>query len=805
MAAYQFGACRLDPQARELRVDGVVCHLEPQVFDVLAYLVVHRDRMISKAELLDAVWHSQFVSESALSSRIKSARQAIGDSGQSQRFIQTERGRGYRFVGPVDVVEDPPAPRFEPRPHATGSLPAARGDLIGRVAEVADLRHRLSAHRVVTITGPGGVGKSTVALELARARLDESGWEVAFVELAAVGDDAGLVRSVAEAVGAEGSGAADATRLAATLARRRLLLVLDNCEHLVDGCARLVDRVLDTGPEVQVLATSREPLGVDGEAVHVLGSLGADAATLFAARAAAVAGPAAPTADDPRVVELCQRLDGLPLAIELAAAQLRHLTLAELAGVLDDRLGLAGRRPRAGPRHATLAATIEWSHQLLSRPSRELFAALGVFPASFDLPAVQAVAGGRTRASVSHVVGDLVGKSLVGHDAGTGRYRLLETIRLYARGRLDDSGRRPELGERLRRHVVDRMTARTRAQVWLSGSLAARNRDDIDNVRAAFDASVAGARLGDAVDIVLGLSTLWRNSVSYADGLQWTARLRDRELAPRDRLWLHLVEADLGLGSGDPRLMADAASAAVALAATVDDPPAAVIAGIYRGMLQLAAPDRAVAGLTAAAERAAALGEPELNRLARSFRIVVQQTAGRRDGLAEEIRALSPPASDGYDDYIFIWAGFVYALVARDGPDLRGWMDRQADVLRSSRLRDSWVTLFCDALARIADGADYLPRLRQARRWAEVEGRRADRDCLLALAYAAACRGEPERAAELVGAIGSGLFHDTANFVHHLLIRDHVVRPMLDPDVFTAAVARGADRPIAAVLAEHGL
>jgi hypothetical protein len=237
----------------------------------------------------------------------------------------------------------------------------------------------------------------------------------------------------------------------------------------------------------------------------------------------------------------------------------------------------------------------------------------------------------------------------------------------------------------------------------------------------------------------------------------------------------------------------------------VDDPPAAVIAGIYRGMLLLAVPDRAVAELTAAAEAAAALGEPELNRLARAFRIVVQQTAGRRAGLAEEIRALSPPASDGYDDYILIWAAFVYALVDRDGPVLRGWMDRQADVLRSSGLRDSWVTLFCDALARIADDADYLPRLSQARRWAEAEGRRADRDCLLALAYAAACRGEAERAAELVGAIGSGLFHDTANFVHHLLIRDHVIRPMLDPDGFTAALARGADRPIAAVLAEHGL
>jgi predicted ATPase/DNA-binding winged helix-turn-helix (wHTH) protein len=804
MAVYHFGACRLDPRARELRVDGAAVHIEPQVFDVLAYLVTHRDRMISKAELLDAVWRSQFVSESALSSRIKSARQAIGDDGAAQSLIRTQRGRGYRFVGPVQVDEDAPAPLFEPRSRVTGSLPAARGAIIGRVADIAALHRLLAGHRIVTVTGPGGVGKSTVALELARERLDEPGWEVAFVELAPVADEVDMVRSVAEAVGVEGTGAADAAVLAAALAPRRLLLVLDNCEHLLDGCARLVDRALDAGDAIQVLATSREPLGVDGEAVHGLGSLGPDAAALFVARAAAAAGHPALTVDDPRVVELCERLDGLPLAIELAAAHLRHLSMAELTDVLELGLGL-GRRPRAGPRHATLAATIEWSYQLLTEPSRELFAALGLFPASFDLPAVQAISGGRAAAAVAPLVGDLVSKSLVVHDRETGRYRLLETIRLYAWRRLDASGRRARLAERLRRHVVDRMTARTRAQVWLSTSLAARNWDDIDNVRTAFDASVAAGRLGDAVDILVGLSTLWRNAVSYGDGLRWTAILRDRDLAPNDRLWLHLVEADVGLGAGNPRLMFGAAAAAFALSATVDDPAAGIIAQIYRSLSLLAAPDRAVAELDAARDRAADLGEPELNRLARAFRVVVLIGAGKRTGLSAEIRALTTPAGDGYDRYLCIWAAWAEALVDRNGPALRAWMDRQADNLRGSGLRENWVTLFCDTLAHIASGPAYLPRLRLARQRAEAEGRNADLDCVLALAYAAACRGDAETAAELIGASSKGLFHDTANFVHHMLIRDRVVRPMLEPARFAAALGRGSMRSIPSVLAEHGL
>jgi predicted ATPase len=673
--------------------------------------------------------------------------------------------------------------------------------IVGRVDDLATVGALLREHRAVTVAGPGGVGKSTLAVELARG-VDGA----VLVELAPVRHRADVVRAVAEATGVEGVDADDAELLAARLSGRSLLLVLDNCEHLLDASAALVDRLLDAGPAARVLATSREPLGVDGEAVHTLGSLGADAAALFAQRAAAATGRATVTAGDPAVVALCERLDGLPLAIELAAAQLRHLTLADLSHRLDDSLGiLVGGRPRAGARHATLASTIGWSHDLLAGSSRDTFERLGVFRATFDLAAVQAVAG-LDAVAAANVMGDLVAKSLVVHHHDSGRYRLLETIRLFAADRLDATGQRAEVVERLRRHVLDRNTAARRPLAWLSASLAAANRDDIENVRVAFDASIAAGRYGDAVDVMVGLSSLWRNAASFAEGLRWAAALMRHDLAPRDRMWLHIVEADLGLGSGDPRLMADAASAALALGSTVDDEPAAVIASIYRSLSAVShGPDHGAEGLRTAADRARVAGEPGLERLARAFRVVALLEAGRRDGLDAEIAELGEPAGDGYDRYICLWAAWVVALVDRDGGRLRRGMDAQLENVRDSGLQENWLVMFSVALTMIGEGADWRPQLSRARRRAEAEGRRADIDCVFALAYAAACRSEYEVAAELIGASGGGLFHDTANFVLHMVVRDRTVRPRLSPAAFAAAVDRGSGLSIPDILAGNGL
>lgn len=806
MAAYRFGRCDLDVEAREFRVDGEVVHLEPQVFDVLAHLVANRHRMVSKSELLDTIWGSQFVSESALASRIKTARSAIGDDGASQLLIRTHRGSGYRFVGEVHIVDGAATVATQQPWPSLGALPSSRLTLVGRGIDLDSLGPLLRTHRVVTVSGPGGVGKSTVAIELAHRIRDDDRLDAAFVELAPVRHGDEVARAVADATGIEGAGTADVGALAASLSARELLLVLDNCEHLLDATAELVHALLDSAPSVRILTTSREPLRIDGEVVYVLGSLGRDAVTLFVERAAAATGRPGFTTSDPDIVELCERLDGLPLAIELAAAQMRHLTPGELLHRLDHRLALlVGGRPRAGDRHVTLATTIDWSYHLLSGPSRDVFQRLGVFPATFDLAAVQAVATELDPVTATLMIGDLVAKNLVVHDHDSGRYRLLETIRLFASQRLAESGLTAEVTERLRRHVVDRTTALSRPQAWLSASLAARNRDDIENLRVAFDAGVAAGRFDDAVDIMIGLSSLWRNALSYSEGLRWLRILRSHDLAPREKLWLNIVAADLGLGSGDPRLMAGAAAAAADLCEKVDDPAGAVIASIYGSLTMVSTPEQAVAGLEAARDRAEEIGEPQLNRLARAFRVMALLAAGRRTGLSDEIRALTDSASDGYDWYIAIWTAWMDAVIDRDAARLRHWMDVQNDNISTSGLRENWLTLFSQTLTAIGEGSDYLPHLLQARRRAELEGRNADVDCVLALAYAAACQGDPVRAAELIGASSGALFHDTANFVQHMIIRDAVVRPLLDRNRFDEALMRGRDMNFALLLAENGL
>ncbi len=805
---YAFGNTSLDLDKRELRVDGRTVHLEPQVFDVLAYLVLHPDRIVGKSELLDEVWGSQFVTEATLTSRIKSARRALGDDGVRQQMIRTERGHGYRFVAAVTELDragsaGPPLaqPTSTVRP-----LPLARGSLIGRSANLDDIQALFGRHRLVTITGPGGAGKSTLGLAVARRWRAGPDAEVLLAELAPVRDRSSAIRAVAESAGVQGVGAGDLAELAAIVGRRPVLLVLDNCEHLLDIAAEFVDLVLDAGAEARVLATSREPLRLDGEAIHRIGSLGRDAPRLFVERAVAVVGDDAPAVGDPRVGTLCEHLDGLPLAIELAAAQLDHLDLNDLIARLDDRLGLlVGGRPRAGHRHSTLTATIEWSYQLLAEPNRGLFDALGVFPAGFDLAEVQSLRPELDLVTITNLVGDMVAKSLVVRSAG-GRYRLLETIRLFAAGRLDGSGQKVELVERLRCHVVARATRLSRVRSWLSAPLAARNRDDIENVRLAFTASLDREDVSAAIDIAIGMSLLWRNSVSFEEGRRWIAQLADRELAPRDQLWWLVLQADIGLGAGDPRRMVEVTDAAIELGPAADDPAGVVVAMVYRGMVQLVRPSDAVERLDRASERARQLHEPALDRLARAVRVVALLQLGRRSEVEAELRAIATgDDTNDYDHYISLWASWVVALADLDGPRLRRIQDTQLESLRASGLLDNWLTMFCDALTMIGEGREYLPQLRRARRRAEAEGRHADADCVLALGLAAAYAGDPVRAAELVGASGGALFHDTANFVHHLVVRDQVVRPRLNPDTFAAAMARGSKWSIERILFDHEL
>jgi predicted ATPase/DNA-binding winged helix-turn-helix (wHTH) protein len=450
----RFEDCEIDLGRVVLRRDGVEVRIEPQVFDLLQCLIEHRGEVVRKEELLDQVWGDRFVSESALTTRIKSLRQAVGDNGTRQAVIRTVHGKGYEFFAAVEIIEAHPDDQVaERRREGVSSLPTALQPLIGREALLDQLREDQANNRLVTLIGTGGVGKTSLGFELARRVSGDFPDGVFAVELVAIADRDAALAAFATALDVN-------TRLLLSiedaiidmLRPRHVLIVLDNCEHLIEAVANLVDRILRSGPRVSIIATSREPLAVAGEHVWMIEPMAtADlgqvpltelpavpAVALFLERARA-ADPRfeldAVTA--PAVIEICQRLDGIPLAIELAASRASAIDVAEVAQRLDERFRLLKAvRRGADPRHQTLHDTISWSYDLLDQDERELFASLAVFAGQFDLGAAESVCRGD---DVLDLLTRLTRRSMLAvrrPARGGTRYEMLETLREYGRNQL---------------------------------------------------------------------------------------------------------------------------------------------------------------------------------------------------------------------------------------------------------------------------------------------------------------------------------------------------------------------------------
>ena len=379
--------------------------------------------------------------------------------------------------------------RLEPPP-PVGNLPLRPGRLIGRARELLAVRAALAAYPVVTLVGPGGIGKTRLALAAAREVVAGDGaWLVDLTEVTAPGD---VPRAVAGALGVrESAGRSLRESIVATLRSRDVLLVLDNCEHVVDGAAALARAVAEGSPGVRVLATSREGLDVGyGHemlvAVPPLDPAGA-AVELFDERAAAAFPGYDPAAGRPEVEEICRRLDGVPLAIELAAARTTSLAPADLLARLDDHLGvLVGERRSGAERHRTMRATIQWSYDLLGEAERALLRRLAVFAGPFDIAAARAVGGAGAEAALGH----LVARSMVLAEAGPfgRRFRLLETVRQFAAGRLAEAGEADRTAAAHARWCADRAAAIARL---LTGPAevegVARLDEHWPNQRAAFE------------------------------------------------------------------------------------------------------------------------------------------------------------------------------------------------------------------------------------------------------------------------------------------------------------------------------
>jgi predicted ATPase len=505
--AFAFGSFRLIPAQRVLLDDGKPLRLGSRALDILITLVEHAGETISKDQLIARTWPETVVDDGALRVHVASLRKALGDGRAGRRYVANNPGRGYAFVAPV-MREHPPPATDPPNGASEGNkLPAPLTRIVGRDDVIVALAKLVTRRRLLTIVGPGGIGKTTVAVAVAdtlRGSYNDGTW---FVGLASLSDPDLVPGALSGALGIHSSGVNPLPGITAWLRDKAVLIVLDSCEHVIDAAATLAEAVLKAASGVSILTTSREPLRAEGEALHRLaalelpsdsGELAAvdalrySAVQLFNERAAAAAdGFALTDADVPAVLEICRRLDGIPLALELAAARVDVFGVRDLAAHLDDRFRLltTGRRT-ALPRHQTLGAALDWSYQLLPEEERAVLRRLSVFAGDFPLEAAVAVAADPGPSEIVDQVANLFGKSLIAADprGEVAQYRLLDTTRLYALEKLKGSG---ELHQVARRHAEYYCAVFAHAEAesesrpqaeWLA--IYGRH---LDNVRASLD------------------------------------------------------------------------------------------------------------------------------------------------------------------------------------------------------------------------------------------------------------------------------------------------------------------------------
>ena len=814
-APLAFGPFHLHVERRLLSRAGEPLAVGARALDLLCALAQHRDRIVDKDELMDLAWPGMVVEENNLAVQVGALRKLLGP-----QVIATVRGRGYRFVAAVET-DDRPAPASSPRTN----LPATPAPLIGRAADSLALRGRVEAARLVTVVGAGGIGKSRLALDVAHAlsaRWRDGAW---LIELAGLGDAALLANAVAQPLGItlrEREGAADA--LVSQLASREMLLVLDNCEHLLDAVAALTERLLARAPGVRVLATSQEPLRLPLEQQYRLDPLAvpADASVadarshgaleLFVARVRAA--DANFVLDDHRLAQaiaLCRRLDGLPLAIELAAARVPLLGLRTVHDRIDERFRLltAGSRT-ALRRHQTLRAAMEWSHGLLSDGQRVVFRRLGVFSGGFTMALAQSLCSDAEldRWAVLDHVGALVDKSLVMTDsADPPRFRLLESARAFALEELAGTAEAPAMQAAHARTLAAFLRGVDEAN--LDGELrtdayATLVLPELDNLRAAY-AWARSAPNGRALAVVLAASSSPLSDYSS----EFSAWMLEQRAQAADGA------GDLAIAARFARGMAafnmhgfvtvqeahDAAQQAAALYRTLALPRRLVSSLRLVAAWRIELGDHA--GAAAALDEAEALVRPDWSlefrmTLLRSRARIASETghveAARTTALAEV--ALAGQSGDWRLEVIARThhAGMVW--LSGDLPGALRLLDAlEAQVASRPVTHYELIDLYQMQAALLSEQDVPLAALRCAR--AAVPGMRSlHRSCLQSLAHLLWRLDRCEAAARLVGAVDArdraGVELSSANERRLLTATRAGIAARLRPDEIEALAAAGA-------------
>lgn len=676
------------------------------------------------------------------------------------------------------------------------SLPAARTPLIGRDSELKELADTLAGTRVLTITGVGGVGKTRLAIELATRMRQHYPDGVFFVDLGVVLSGGDVSRAVADAVGLDASSTTE--DLLEFLAQRRTLVVLDNCEHLLDETADLVETVLDRGDGTTVLMTSREPLGVEGERVWRAPSLSvvgenADAVTLFLERAGSVRRDAQDRANRAAVAEICERLDGIPLAIELAAAQAAHLSIAEIATRLGDRFSLLTGGRRRVQRQQTLLAAVDWSHDRLSADEQKLLRQVGVFPGWFTLAAVEAVTTDDVRGQAPALMSSLVAKSLVVSDeAWSGRFRLLETIRLYAEQRLVASGEAEDVRARHRDWAFGYVTTDV-DPLGRTLDRVDRITEFIDDLRVALRWSVDRGDLRRAAIAANDLGQFWWAAGRHEEGIEWFEATLDADLDEHERATHLAALASFHVLAND--FEATLRWTAAAAAATSDaTSPGRLDADLYRAIvLLLFDPAEAERLLEDIIVRAG--DDSYYLRMAREMKshILLARDLAAASVELEDLVATSDPSRRRVDDFYALYnVGVVRhflgdnlgALQAADELDRRGFTFGRSFLAYASQMLR---ILALAGLGEIAAAREQLAGMVElVNRSAIVLG---DRDAAIGAAAICLHDGDAVRAVRFVGAArGTGEYLRLRMPISYGLHRHYrrATRAALRPDVSAA-------------------
>src|SRR5258706_3007388 len=565
---YRFGSFELQPDKRRLLKDGATISLRQRAFDLLVALVDRAGRLGNKDELLESVWPTTVVEEAALHVQVSALRKVLGSGA-----ITTVLGRGYQFTLPVTRGDDQADRASKPR----HNLPYQLTSFVGREQEIAQLQELLGVNRLVTLTGAGGAGKTRLAIEVAKRLSGAFADGVWQVELAALADPHLVAQAAAQVLGLKEQPARPVIEtLGDHLASKKLLLVLDKVEHMLESCVQLVDHILRRGPGVAILVTSRERLGTVGELTYRVPSLTVpglgdniapdallayEGVRLFVERAKLLRPDFSVTAENAAsLASICHRLDGIPLAIELAAPRLRSMSVEELSQRLDQRFALLtdGSRP-ALPRHRTLRSMIDLGSDLLGQPEKMVFTVLSVFARGWTPAAAEEVGAGEgiEHRDVVDLLTSLADKSLVvseQEDAQT-RFRLLETVRQYARDRLEDTGGSAAVRVRHRDYYL---TLAEEADPKLRGAEQAewlrRLEEEHENLRAGLEWSLAEAGTSGGLRLCGALQRFWWTRGHLTEGRRWCTRVLGKagaEERTRERAYVLNAEGVLSYHQGD--------------------------------------------------------------------------------------------------------------------------------------------------------------------------------------------------------------------------------------------------------------